>query len=997
MMRRHGLAVTRRLQSSAPYSATTVKALDALDVFEPRHIGPTEAEQKVMLELLGFKSLDELVDATVPEAIKLRAPLTLEGGHVKGMAESEALATLKAMSLKNVVLKSLIGQGYAETATPKVIVRNMLENPGWYTAYTPYQAEISQGRLEMLLNYQTLVTDLTGLPVANASLLDEGTAAAEAMSMCVGLSKNGKKKDTLTFFIDAGCHPQTIEVVRTRCKAIGIEAVVADAETHNFTDHTVGVLWQYPDTRGRVLSADQGAAISAKAHAAGALSVCAADPLALLLLPPPAEMQADIAVGSMQRFGVPMGFGGPHAAYMATSEKNARRMPGRIIGETVEANERKGKCLRMAMQTREQHIRRDKATSNICTAQALLANMAASYAVYHGPKGLQDIANRCRALARAASSVLVSAGYDATTPEFDTFTVRGVDAVAISDKAVTAGFNVRLFSLTEVGLSFGETITREDVKTVLGSVFGVKNGLGNLDDLAGAPVVPSRKILQHEARLHFCAPRNVFNAHQSETKMLRYLKTLENKDLALNHSMIALGSCTMKLNATSEMIPVGWPEFSDMHPFAPQDQTQGYVDMIDSLCADLCLITGFDAVSVQPNSGASGEYAGLLAIRAFQKANGQEHRDVCLIPVSAHGTNPASAVMAGMKVVVVASDEQGNVDFDDFLAKADKHKDNLSCLMITYPSTYGVFEERVADICAAVHERGGDVYMDGANLNAQVGLTSPGRIGADVCHLNMHKTFCIPHGGGGPGVGAIGVAKHLAPYLPGHTVVAPVAKTLQNLEFTLDHTPVSAAPFGSAMILPISWMYIKMLGSAGLTRASAVAILNANYLAKRMEGAYDVLFRGKKGQCAHEYIIDLRGYKACGVSEEDVAKRLQDYGFHSPTMSWPVSGTLMIEPTESEGKAELDRFADALIAIRAEIQQVQDGQISYEDSPLHHAPHTLLDVTGTDWDRKYSRETAAFPAPWVRSSKFWPTCGRVDNVHGDRNLICTCAPVSDYE
>ena len=959
------------------------RALDPLDEFEPRHMGPSVAHQSEMLGELGFESLEALVSSTVPKNIRLEEAMKLSDG----VTEAAALKMLKDMVGKNKVMKSFIGMGYSETETPKIILRNMLENPGWYTAYTPYQAEISQGRLEMLLNYQTLVTELTGLPVANASLLDEATAAAEAMSMCVGLSKNGggkKKKADVTFFADSLCHPQTLSVLKTRCDSVGVTLKIADlSEDHIFDSTTVGVLFQYPDTYGaqRFDPSD----VCQKAKDAGALAVVAADPLALTVLKAPGDFGADIAIGSMQRYGVPMGFGGPHAAFMATTEKFARRMPGRIIGETVEANERKGRALRMAMQTREQHIRRDKATSNICTAQALLANMAAAYAIYHGADGLKSIAERCHAMAMTAQTILKTK-YDVSIPDFDTFVVKNVDATKIAEKAASVGMNVRIVDPSTVGLSFGETVTKEDLAVLLAGAFDMASvtpavldqTAASLSSLAHSPMARPDAILERHP---------VFRSHHSETQMLRYLRNLEGKDLSLNHSMISLGSCTMKLNATSEMIPVTWPEICNMHPFAPKDQTVGYVEMIADLSDDLAKITGFDAVSVQPNSGASGEYAGLLAIREYQKSIGEGSRDVCLIPVSAHGTNPASAVMAGLRVVTVQSDEKGNVDLDDFTMKCEKYSNELSSIMITYPSTYGVFEEKITDLCDVTHQHGGLVYMDGANLNAQCGLTSPGKCGADVCHLNMHKTFCIPHGGGGPGVGAIGVTKQLAPFLPSHDVSTP-----------FDHggPPVAAAQFGSAAILPISWMYVKMLGGAGLTRASAIAILNANYLAKKLSDGYDVLFRGVNGQCAHEFIVDLRPFKSSGVSEEDVAKRLQDFGFHSPTMSWPVPGTLMIEPTESEDKAELDRFADAMLTIRDEIQQVQDGTIPYDDSPLKHAPHTLLDVTSSTWNRKYSRETAAFPMAWIRNNKFWPTVGRVDNVHGDRNLICTCPPVDSY-
>lgn len=951
MLRRFASTVAVRVEQVASTK------LDALDVFEPRHMGPSAAEQAKMLEVVGFPSLDALVDSTVPANIRVE-PMDLPP-----LSETEALRALKEMVGKNELKKSFIGQGYAECTTPSVVLRTMLENPGWYTAYTPYQAEISQGRLEMLLNYQTLVTELTRLPVANASLLDEATAAAEAMSMCVS-----KKKGA--FFVDEKCHPQTISVVKTRCDSAGVDMEIGDASTADF-QNVIGVLFQYPDTYGVVPDAR---AICEKAEKVGALSVIAADPLSLCVLEAPGSLGADIAVGSMQRFGVPLGFGGPHAAYMATTEKFARRMPGRIIGETVEANERKGRALRMAMQTREQHIRRDKATSNICTAQALLANMAAAYAIYHGPDGLQKIAERCYTLA-AVASLGLSEKYQVSKPDFDTIMVE-CDAAKIQAAAVASGYNVRVVDAHTVGLSFGENVTRQELQGLL-SVFDIHTDVDVLADKVPPPPTRSDAILQHP----------VFSAHRSETQMLRYLRMLEGKDLSLNHSMISLGSCTMKLNAASEMIPVTWPEICDMHPFAPPEQTRGYVNMIEDLSKDLATITGFHSVSVQPNSGASGEYAGLLAIREYQKSVQQGHRDVCLIPVSAHGTNPASAVMAGLKVITVKSDDNGNVDFADFKMKAEKYSDQLSAIMITYPSTYGVFEEAVADICRVAHDNGGQVYMDGANLNAQCGLTNPGVCGADVCHLNLHKTFCIPHGGGGPGVGAIGVAQHLTPFLPGHAVTPPSSG--------VTGPPVAAAPYGSAAILPITWMYIKMLGGQGLARASAIAILNANYLAKRLENDYDILFRGANGQCAHEFIIDLRSYKACGVSEEDVAKRLQDYGFHSPTMSWPVPGTLMIEPTESEDQAELDRFVDALLAIRAEIRDVESGAMAYEDSPLKHAPHTLLDIT-SDWNRKYSPQVAAYPMPWSRNNKFWPTVNRVDNVHGDRHLICTCAPLDSY-
>ncbi|KAG5190576.1 glycine dehydrogenase [Tribonema minus] len=977
--------LSRKLALNRAMSSAAVdKVFAPCDTFARRHIGPSEADTKEMMKVVGVSSLDDLVDKTVPAAIRLSKPLTLDAP----LSESEALAKLRAIADKNQVKKSFIGMGYSETVTPPVILRNMLENPGWYTAYTPYQAEISQGRLTSLLNFQTMVADLTGMAMSNASLLDEATACAEAMSMTYSLG--GQKRNK--FFVSADVHPQSLALVRTRGGAIGLEIVVGDADSVDFSGKDFcGALVQYPTTFGDV---QDYAAFTKRAHAGQALVVAATDLMALTLIKPPGEWGADIAVGSAQRFGVPMGFGGPHAAFMATSEKYARRMPGRIIGVTVDS---RGKpALRMAMQTREQHIRRDKATSNICTAQALLANMAASYGVYHGPEGVKAIATRIHGMAKTTAIALKEAGYGVpSTPFFDTFTVdvsaKGATASAIAAAAANHGVNVRVIDDKTVGLSFGEAHTKGDVEALLGA-FGV--GAGALEGAAaaaagdggfGAPFARTTPYMTHP----------VFNTHHSETQMLRYLKSLENKDLSLNTSMISLGSCTMKLNATSEMIPVTWPEFANMHPFAPREQWAGYMELIDTLNKDLAEITGFSAVSAQPNSGAQGEYAGLLCIREYHIARGDSHRNICLIPVSAHGTNPASAVLSGMKVVVVKSDEAGNVDIDDLRAKADKHKDNLAALMITYPSTYGVFEEGIKDITSHVHKCGGLVYMDGANMNAQVALTSPGHIGADVCHLNLHKTFCIPHGGGGPGVGSIGVNAKLAPFLPGHPVIPTggegagvVAKT---------SGAVSAAPFGSAAILPISWMYIKMLGEPGLRKATEYAILNANYMAARLDGKFNILYRGRSGLSAHEFIVDLRPFKDFGIVEEDVAKRLQDYGYHSPTMSWPVGGTLMIEPTESEDKAELDRFCDAMLAIRAEIEDVVTGRVKADDSPLKAAPHTWDMCFKDEWTKSYSREQAAFPAPWVRANKFWPTVGRVDNVYGDRNLVCSCPPLEDYD
>jgi glycine dehydrogenase len=944
-------------------------------------MGSQGSDRQAMLEKCGFNSMEDLMNSTIPSQIRNPKTLDLEPAR----SETEALDHLKQMMGKNVVNKSFIGMGYYETKTPYVILRNVLENPGWYTAYTPYQAEISQGRLQSLLNFQTMVTDMTGMELSNASLLDESTAAAEAMTMCYSL-QNQKRK---SFFVDECCHPQTIALAKTRGSALNMNVMVgpiADADLKQ--KDLCGVLVQYPNTYGEIFEWSD---FIAEAHLNKTMVVAATDLMASALIKPVGEMGFDIAVGSAQRLGVPMGFGGPHAGFLATTASYSRKMPGRIIGVTIDS---RGKpALRMAMQTREQHIRRDKATSNICTAQALLANMAAMYCVYHGPDGLKQIAESIHGMAGATAEALASAGFACNTQNgfFDTFSVdvgsKGLTGPGVQAVAAAAGVNVRVIDDSTVGLSFGEAMGRKDVEALL-SAFGV--------DASALPSAPSGDYIPAALKRETeYLQHPVFNSYRSETQMMRYLKHLENMDLALNTSMISLGSCTMKLNAASEMIPVTWPETCNMHPFCPPDQAAGYKEMIDDLNKDLAEITGFAAVSAQPNSGAQGEYAGLLCIKKFHEANGDNHRNICLIPVSAHGTNPASATMSGMKVVVVKSDEAGNVDMDDFMAKCDQHKDNLAALMITYPSTYGVFEEGVKTICDKVHECGGQVYMDGANMNAQVALTSPGFIGADVCHLNLHKTFCIPHGGGGPGVGSIGVVKHLAPFLPGHPVVPTGGEGL-NVVAKSDGT-VSGAPFGSAAILPISWMYIKMLGEEGLREATGMAILTANYMAKRVEEGFQVLFKGKNGQCAHEFIIDLRDFKQVGIVEEDIAKRLQDYGFHSPTMSWPVGGTIMVEPTESEDKAEMDRFCDAMLSIRREIQDIADGTVSLEDSPLKQAPHTLDMVTGEAWDRPYSRQNAAFPGYWQsESKKFWPTVGRVDNVYGDRNLVCTCPPIEVY-
>lgn len=890
------------------------------------------------------------------------------------------IAHMKSLAAKNKVFKSFIGMGYYNTSVPAVILRNIMENPGWYTQYTPYQAEIAQGRLESLLNYQTMVTDLTGLPMSNASLLDEGTAAAEAMSMCNNISR-GKKK---TFLIASNCHPQTFDICKTRADAMDIKVVKADLKDFDYSSNDVcGVLVQYPGTNGEILDYSD---FVRNAHAKDVKVVVATDLLALTMLKPPGEFGADMAIGSAQRFGVPMGYGGPHAAFLATSQEYKRIMPGRIIGVSVDSN---GKpALRMAMQTREQHIRRDKATSNICTAQALLANMSAMYAVYHGPEGLKRIAERVHGLAGALAVGLKKLGTATVeeVPFFDTVKIKCADAKAVYDTALENEMNIRIVDSKTVAVSFDETTTLEDVDKLLKVFAGNKSVNFTADSLAPEVQVAIPKAFIRESA-YLTHP--IFNMYHTEHELLRYLHRLQAKDLSLCHSMIPLGSCTMKLNATVEMMPVTWPSFSDMHPFAPQDQAAGYQEMFKDLGEVLCDITGFDSFSLQPNAGAAGEYAGLMVIRAYHQARGEGHRNVCIIPVSAHGTNPASAAMCGMKIVSVGTDAKGNINIEELKKASEMHKENLSALMVTYPSTHGVYEEGIDTICKIIHENGGQVYMDGANMNAQVGLTSPGYIGADVCHLNLHKTFCIPHGGGGPGMGPIGVKKHLAPFLPSHPVVPtggiPAPEGKQQPLGT-----ISAAPWGSALILPISYSYIAMMGSEGLTAASKVAILNANYMAKRLEDYYPVLFRGVNGTCAHEFIIDLRHFKvSAGIESEDVAKRLIDYGFHAPTMSWPVPGTLMIEPTESESKAEMDRFCNALISIRKEIMEIENGKMDPHHNVLKGAPHPAALVMSDEWNKPYSREVAAFPASWVRASKFWPSTGRVDNVYGDRNLVCT--------
>ncbi|GHE85890.1 aminomethyl-transferring glycine dehydrogenase [Thalassotalea profundi] len=955
--------------------------LEQTQDFIRRHIGPDEVQTQAMLNDIGAESVDSLINEIVPSDIRLADLPKIEASKT----EVKALADLKEIASKNIVNDTYIGLGYYGTLTPNVILRNVLENPGWYTAYTPYQPEIAQGRLESLLNYQQMCIDLTGLELASASLLDEGTAAAEAMALAKRVSKN--KKSNL-FFISSDVYPQTIDVVKQRAEMFGFDIIVAPAV--EAPDHDVfGALLQYPSATGEVTDISD---LIAKIHDNKGIVAVAADIMSLVLLKAPGELGADAVIGSSQRFGVPMGYGGPHAAFFTTSDKYKRSLPGRIIG--VSKDTRGNPALRMAMQTREQHIRREKANSNICTAQVLLANMAAFYAVYHGPKGLKVIAERIH---RFADILAHAANFKGLSPlhgfYFDTLTFNvSTDLKAeIVNRALAKGVNLRTDVDSQISISLDETTTREDVYTLFDILFGDDHGL-NIEGIdaevraLGNISIPESLVRESEILTH-----PVFNSYHSETEMLRYIKKLENKDLALNHSMISLGSCTMKLNATAQMIPVSWPEFANMHPFAPMDQAQGYKQMIDELGDALVELTGYDNISMQPNSGAQGEYAGLIAIHKYHQSRGDAHRNICLIPASAHGTNPASAQMVGMKVVVVDCDKQGNVDMNDLRAKASEMADNLSCIMITYPSTHGVYETTIAEICNIIHEHGGQVYLDGANMNAQVGLTSPGFIGADVSHLNLHKTFSIPHGGGGPGMGPIGVKSHLAPFLPDHPLV-----TVN--ETTKGNGAVSAAPFGSAGILCISYLYIALLGRKGVTDATKYAITNANYLAKKLSQHYPILYTGKNGRVAHECIVDLRPIKeASGITEMDVAKRLQDYGFHSPTMSFPVAGTLMIEPTESEAKPELDRFIEAMTCIRDEIRKVEQGEWTLENNPLHNAPHTLADITDANWDRDYSIAQAVFPVPAAAANKFWPTVNRIDDVYGDRNLICSCPPVSTYQ
>jgi glycine dehydrogenase len=969
------------------------------DSFARRHIGPNESETAEMLRAVGFDNLDALIDATVPKNIRLDRELNLP----EAKSEAEALAELRAISKKNKIATSFIGAGYSDCITPPVIQRNILENPGWYTAYTPYQAELAQGRLEALLNFQTMIVDLTKLEIANASMLDEATSAAEAMTLCHA-AVPGRK----TFFVADNCHPQTIAVVRTRAEPLGIEVKIDNFSKFKFDNTVFGALVQYPATDGAIHDYSE---FVKQSHAAGALVIVAADILALTLLKPPGEFGADVAVGNTQRFGVPLGFGGPHAAYFATRDQYKRHMPGRLVGVSHDAEGRP--AYRLALQTREQHIRRDKATSNICTAQVLLAVIASMYAVYHGPRGLRAIAERVHRMAEHFASAVMVKGYTVLNGEF--FDTVGVEFKSKGDRdelvlrAANLGLDLRPYEedkLPIVLVAFDEAKTERDLEDVI-SVFA---GSKSERQLKSKFKPGYRDFLARKSEF---LTHPVFNTHETETEMLRYLKKLESRDLSLCHSMIPLGSCTMKLNATAEMFPISWPEFAKLHPFAPVDQTVGYVEMCNQLEDWLAELTGFAAVSLQPNAGSQGEYAGLLAIREYHASRGETHRNVCLIPTSAHGTNPASAVMAGLKVVAVATLKDGDIDLADLRAKADTHARDLAALMVTYPSTHGVFEPTIGEICEIAHAHGGQVYMDGANMNAQCGLCRPGDYGADVCHLNLHKTFCIPHGGGGPGVGPIGVAKHLAPFLPRQFIIDPQTGEVVFGDGEYGKRPptgngsdyrhgggnsgnVAATPYGSASILTISWMYMRMMGAAGLKRASEIAILNANYIAKRLDPHFPVLFKGKRGLVAHECIVDLRQWKSVGIEVEDVAKRLMDYGFHAPTVSWPVAGTMMIEPTESEPKHELERFCDAMISIRAEIEDVVSGKIDKQNNPLKNAPHTTRQIAVEKWERPYSREQAAFPAPWTREHKFWPSVARIDNVYGDRNLFCSCPPIEEF-
>ncbi|KAJ2591665.1 glycine decarboxylase subunit P [Coemansia sp. RSA 1722] len=970
-------------------SAAAQQALAPLDTFLRRHNGPRESDVETMLQALGFKTMDEMIAATVPDSIRLPEPLHIAEGEY---AERELLAKLKQIAQKNKVYRSFIGTGYTDVVVPPVILRNILENPGWYTQYTPYQPEISQGRLESLLNFQTVVSDLTGLPAANASLLDEGTAAGEALVVCLNSTR---KKTRNVFFADINCHPQTLAVLKTRAEGFGAEIVVADYKSFDFAslgDRLAGALVSYPDTYGNI---GEYKALADQVHELGGQLVVVADLMSLAVLQSPAEFGADIAIGNTQRFGVPLGYGGPHAAFFATTEANQRRVPGRIIGVSRDAEG--NRAYRLALQTREQHIRREKASSNICTAQALLANMAAMYAVYHGPEGIKAIANRIHRFTQILASSVAAAGHKIeNTSYFDTLRIRLADSTTAAEvhaRADKQSINLRRIDAQTVGVTLDEAITREELIQLVEIFGGDAASVDALTASSAPTVVESSAIPAGLVRQGAILTHPIFSRYHSETEMLRYITQLQNKDLSLANAMIPLGSCTMKLNATTELIPITWPEFGQIHPFVPAEQAQGYAHMIRDLEHDLAAITGMDATTVQPNSGAQGEYAGLRAIRAYQKSVGEGHRNICLVPESAHGTNPASAVMAGQKVVIVKCDSKGNLDLVDLEAKAKKHAANLSAVMITYPSTFGVFEDGVVRAIDIVHQNGGQVYMDGANMNAQVGLTSPGHMGADVCHLNNHKTLAIPHGGGGPGVGPICVKSHLAPFLPGHP-------ELVNADGSPKSTvgPVSAAPFGSAGVLPVTWSYVKLLGGRGMTEVSKTAILNANYMANRLRDHYSILFTNENGMCAHEFILDTRPFgKTAGVQAIDIAKRLQDYGFHPPTMSWPVPNTIMVEPTESESKEELDRFCDAMIAIREEIREVEEGKQPKGNNILSNAPHTISSVSAEEWSRPYSRQRAAYPLPHLKERKFWPSVSRVDDTYGDLNLICSCPPLENYQ
>ena len=939
---------------------------DTKNRFQNRHIGTTAAQQAEMATSVGFQNVDELIAAAVPDNIKLEQPLELPSA----LTENEALLKLRAYADQNKVVRSCIGMGYYDTITPPVLLRNVFENPGWYTAYTPYQPEISQGRLETLLTYQQMVIDLTGMPLANASLLDEATAAAEAMTL---MHRMNRKSKSSTFVVTSDCHPQTISLIQTRAEPLNITVEIVAPECTPDVDNAFGILAQYPGTLGDVRDLSQ--AISS-CHEKNILFGVATDLLALTVLKPPGAMGADVVLGSSQRFGVPMGYGGPHAAFFATREEFKRSLPGRVIGVSIDSKGRQ--ALRMAMQTREQHIRREKATSNICTAQALLAIMAGLYAMHHGPDGLRAIGERVHAMTSSLAASLRGGGFTVLNDTwFDTLCIEVDDAPAVLQRAADNGYNCRIINASCLGISLDETTTSTDLAT-LANIFGVQ-------PVAGVSGIPETLLRQVDYLSH-----PLFQDYRTETEMLRYLKRLENKDISLTRSMIPLGSCTMKLNAAAEMIPVSWPEFARMHPFAPAEQAKGYTAMLNELSQWLTECTGYDAMSLQPNSGAQGEYAGLMAIRRYHRTRGEAHRNICLIPTSAHGTNPASAVMAGMKVVLVACDDNGNVDMQDLKKKTESHSEYLAAIMVTYPSTHGVFETSIVELCRLIHEHGGQVYVDGANLNALVGLAGPGKFGADVSHLNLHKTFCIPHGGGGPGMGPIGVGAHLAPYLPSSVVMPQEGLDANN-------NVISATPFGSASILPISWMYIAMMGSDGVTEASRTAIVHANYIAQRLKGHFEVLYTGRRGTVAHECIVDIRPLKErSGITEEDVAKRLIDYGFHAPTMSFPVAGTLMIEPTESESLTEIDRFCNAMLGIREEIRSVEDGRFDPINNPLKNAPHTLDDVTASEWNRPYSREQAVWPVSSLRADKYWAPVNRVDNVYGDRNLICSCPSIESY-